>query len=61
MRLPLIAPNDLSPEQRPLYEDMRSGIAENFQGFKTVAEDGSLMGPWNLGSTLPNSASRSGN
>jgi 4-carboxymuconolactone decarboxylase len=47
MRLALIAPNDLSPEQRPLYEDMRSGIAENFQGFKTVAEDGSLMGPWN--------------
>ena len=47
MRLSLIGPADLSPEQRPLYEDMRSGITANFQGFKSVAEDGSLLGPWN--------------
>ncbi len=26
MRLSLIAPTDLSPEQRPIYEDMRAGI-----------------------------------
>jgi hypothetical protein len=26
MRLPLIAQADLSPEQRPIYEDMRAGI-----------------------------------
>ena len=31
MRLPLIAPSDLTSEQRPIYEDMRAGIA----------------GPWN--------------
>lgn len=47
MRLPLIAPTDLSPEQRPVYEDMRAGIEKNFQGFKTIAENGALMGPWN--------------
>lgn len=47
MRLPLIAPSDLSPEQRPVYADMRAGIEKNFQGFKTIAENGALMGPWN--------------
>jgi hypothetical protein len=30
MRLRLIAPADLSPEQRPVYEDMRAGIEKNF-------------------------------
>jgi len=47
MRLPLIAPADLSPEQRPVYADMRAGIEKYFQGFKTIADNGALMGPWN--------------
>ena len=47
MRLPLIAPADLTPEQRPLYDDMRTGIEKNFQGFKTISKDGALLGPWN--------------
>ena len=47
MRLPLIPPADLSAEQRPLYEDMKKGIASNFIAFKTVSGDGALMGPWN--------------
>ena len=47
MRLPLLAPADLSPEQRSLYDDMRKGIAGNFNAFKTMREDGALMGPWN--------------
>jgi hypothetical protein len=47
MRLRLIAPADLSPEQRPVYEDMRTGIEKNFQGFSTIAKGGALMGPWN--------------
>jgi hypothetical protein len=25
MRLPFIAPDDLTPEQRPVYDDMRAG------------------------------------
>ena len=45
--LPLIAQADLSPEQRPIYEDMRAGIEKSFQGFKSIAENGALMGPWN--------------
>ena len=47
MRLPLIAPSDLSSEQKPLYEDMKKGIASNFNDFKVLREDGALMGPWN--------------
>jgi 4-carboxymuconolactone decarboxylase len=47
MRLPLIAPADLTPEQKPLYDDMRQGIASNFNAFKALREDGALMGPWN--------------
>jgi alkylhydroperoxidase family enzyme len=47
MRLPLIAPADLTPEQRPVYDDMRAGIERNFRGFKTIAANGALLGPWN--------------
>lgn len=47
MRLPLIPPAELSPEQKPLYDDMRKGIASNFNAFKVEREDGALMGPWN--------------
>ena len=47
MRLPLIAPADLTAEQRPLYEDMRQGIETNFKGFRALGDDGSLLGPWN--------------
>jgi 4-carboxymuconolactone decarboxylase len=47
MRLPLIAPADLTPVQKSLYDDMLKGISSNFNAFKTVREDGALMGPWN--------------
>ncbi len=47
MRLPLIAPADLTAEQKPLYDDMRTGIASNFNAFKVERDDGALMGPWN--------------
>lgn len=47
MRLPLIAPKDLTDEQKPLYDDMRKGISSNFNAFLAQREDGALMGPWN--------------
>lgn len=47
MRLPLIPPAELNAEQQPLYDDMRRGIASNFNAFKVEREDGALMGPWN--------------
>src|SRR6202162_457763 len=47
MRRPLIPPAQLSPEQKSLYDEMRKGIATNFNTFKVEREDGALMGPWN--------------
>jgi 4-carboxymuconolactone decarboxylase len=47
MRLPIIPPADLSAEQKPIYDDMRKGITEHFQGFVNVRDDGALLGPWN--------------
>lgn len=52
MRLPLIAPADVTEDQKPLYADMKKGISSNFNAFITVApegttEEGALMGPWN--------------
>ncbi len=47
MRLPLIPPQQLTPSQRPLYDDMKKGIETSFQGFKAIDGDGTLIGPWN--------------
>jgi 4-carboxymuconolactone decarboxylase len=48
MRLPLIPPDELTVEQRSLYEDMREGIARDFQGFKAIDDSGALIGPFNV-------------
>ncbi|QEX23719.1 hypothetical protein FRZ61_36580 [Hypericibacter adhaerens] len=47
MRLPLLSPSELSPEQRHLYDDMRKGIETNFKGFTAISPSGQLEGPWN--------------
>jgi len=47
VRLPLIAPKDLTSEQKSLYDNMRKGIQSNFNAFIAVRDDGALMGPWN--------------
>lgn len=54
MRLSLIKPSDLSAEQKPLYSDMKQGIETNFKGFTAMAEDGTLIGPWNPWLHSPN-------
>jgi alkylhydroperoxidase family enzyme len=47
MRLPLLSPSNLTPEQRPLYDDMRKGIETNFAGFTAIDDKERLIGPWN--------------
>jgi alkylhydroperoxidase family enzyme len=47
MRLPLLAPDSLTAEQKPLYDDMKKGIASNFNAFRTITDEGALIGPWN--------------
>src|SRR6478672_12664186 len=61
MRLPIIPPAELSSEQKPLYDDMREGIARNFQGFINVRDDGALLGPWNPWIHEPRFGKPSGN
>ena len=61
MRLPIIPPKDLDTEQRPLYDDMKQGIAANFQGFINIRQDGALLARGIPGCTIRNSESRSGN
>jgi hypothetical protein len=34
MRLPLIPPTKLTPQQKPLYDEMRKGIASNFNALQ---------------------------
>lgn len=48
MRVPLIAPDNLTAEQRPLYDDMFAEIKRDFTGFKTIDESGALIGPFNV-------------
>jgi 4-carboxymuconolactone decarboxylase len=48
MRLPILPPDKLGPEQRPLYDAFRAQIDGGFNGFKTVREDGALLGPWSV-------------
>ncbi len=47
MRLSLIPPDQLTPEQKPLYDDMKAGIESNFNAFRTSSDEGALIGPWN--------------
>lgn len=47
MRLPPIAPGDLSDAQRPLFDAMTAGVSAKFGGFTTTRADGALLGPWN--------------
>ena len=47
MRVPVTLPADLTPAQKPIYDDMRRGIEEKFRGFIAIRDDGALLGPWN--------------
>lgn len=48
MRLPLLARDQLTPEQQPLDQACREQVSGGFTGFKTEAEDGALLGPWGV-------------
>ena len=46
MRLALVPPSALTPEPRPLYDDMKPGIAVEFTAFTTIRDDGTILNPW---------------
>ncbi len=47
MRLPNIPPDQVSAEQRPLFDKLHAGIDAHLQGFVTQKPDGTLIGPFN--------------
>jgi 4-carboxymuconolactone decarboxylase len=46
MRLPVIPPDHVPAEPRPLFDKLSTGIRDNLQGFTTQKTDGSLIGPF---------------
>ena len=48
MRLPTLPPEQLTPEQRALYDRNRKQIAHGFNAFKTTRDDGASLGPWGV-------------
>jgi hypothetical protein len=46
MRLSNISSNQVTSEQRPLFDKLNTGIRENLQRFTTRKPDGSLIGPF---------------
>ena len=47
MRLPVIAPADVSAEQKPLFDKLHASIARYLYDFATHKPDGTLIGPFN--------------
>jgi alkylhydroperoxidase family enzyme len=47
MRLPLLPPASLSPEQQDLYDDMVAVVEQNFGELVARKNDGALIGPFN--------------
>ena len=60
MRLSFLPPAELSAEQKPLYEEMKVGIAAKYSNFTTTRGDGRYWGPGALGYTIPISVVLSG-
>ena len=48
VRLPPIPPDQLTSEQRALYDRNREQIAHSFTAFTTMRDDGALLGPWGV-------------
>jgi 4-carboxymuconolactone decarboxylase len=46
MRLPSIPLNEVTAEQRSLFDKLNTGIKEHLHGFTTHKPDGSLIGPF---------------
>jgi hypothetical protein len=60
MRLSFLPPAELSAEQKPLYEEMKVGIAAKYTNLPLRAGTGRYWGPGALGYTIPISVVLSG-
>jgi 4-carboxymuconolactone decarboxylase len=53
MRLPLVPEAEVSPAQRALYDAFTKRVGKNFTTFKTMRDDGALLGPWGVWLQVP--------
>jgi hypothetical protein len=60
MRIPPLAPAQLNPDQRCLYDDMTDEIGRDLSGFKAMDESSALIGPFNVWMREQNGGARFG-
>jgi 4-carboxymuconolactone decarboxylase len=53
MRLPLVPAEQISPQQRQLYDAFIARVQTTYSTFKTVRDDGALLGPWSVWIQIP--------
>jgi 4-carboxymuconolactone decarboxylase len=53
MRLPLVPEAEVSPAQKALYDAFAQRVVKNFSTFKTMRDDGALLGPWGVWLQVP--------
>jgi 4-carboxymuconolactone decarboxylase len=53
MRLPLVPEKQVSPKQRQLYDAFIERVTTTYSSFKTVRDDGALLGPWSVWIQIP--------
>jgi hypothetical protein len=60
MRISPLAPAQLNPDQRCLYDDMTDEIGRDLGGFKAMDESSALIGPFNVWMREQNGGARFG-
>lgn len=53
MRIKLVSKNDVSPAQQDLYGAFVKRVGSNYSAFKTMNDDGALLGPWAVWLQVP--------
>lgn len=48
MRLPLVPETQVTESQKPLYDAFAKRVGKNYTIFKTMRDDGALLGPWGV-------------
>ena len=53
MRVRLIPKSEVGPEQQQLYDAFVERLGKNYSSFKTMTDDGALLGPWAVWLQVP--------
>ena len=53
MRIPVIPPSEITPEQKSLFDQFTKRVGSNYAAFTTTRKDGALLGPWAVWLKVP--------